>query len=82
METPVPDNRPQNADGPELLWSGTDQSTAAAINAALAKAGIPYHTQTRRSEFRPGVSQPIHAVFIPSSHHDAAQAVLKVLRLD
>jgi hypothetical protein len=82
METPVPGNSPQNADGPELLWSGTDQSTAAAINTALAKAGIPYHIQMRGPEFRPGVSQPTHAIFIPSSHHDAAQAVLKSLRLD
>lgn len=82
METPLPGNRPQDADGPELLWSGADQSIAAAINAALVKAGIPYHTQTRGPEFRPCVSQPIHAVFIPSSHHDAAQAVLKSLRLD
>jgi len=78
----VPGNRPQNANGPELLWSGTDQSIAAAINAALVQAGIPYHTQMRGAEFRPGVSQPTHAIFIPSSHHDAAQAVLKSLRLD
>jgi hypothetical protein len=80
LETPVPTNHPQATDGPELLWTGTDLPISGAITAALDKAGIPYHTQTRDVGLLPGLSQPVYAIFIPTRHHDAAQPALEDAR--
>jgi hypothetical protein len=55
--------------------------TSAAITAALAKAEIPYHTQTGGTGPLHGLRQPIYAIFIPSSRREAAQQVLKTLQV-
>lgn len=80
LDTPASTNRPQDTNGPELLWTGTDIPISSAITAALDKKGIPYHTQTREVGLLPGLSQPFYAVFIPARHHDAAQAAMEEAR--
>jgi hypothetical protein len=76
LAAPVPTNRPQAADGPELLWTGTELPVSGAITTALDKAGIPYHTRTRDVGLLPGLSQPVYAIFIPARHHGVAHSVL------
>ena len=80
LDAPVPKDRPQAADGPELLWTGTDMTISGAITAALNQSGIPHHTQTRDVGLLPGLAQPAYAIFVPARHHNAAQAVLEEAR--
>ena len=76
LAAPVPTNRPQTADGPELLWTGSELPISGAITTALDKAGIPYHTRTRDVGLLPGLSQPVYAIFIPARHHAVAHSAL------
>lgn len=72
--------RPQDIQGPELIWSGPNAKTSEVIAAALGKAGIPYHAQSGVVKKRSS-SLPTYAIFIPSSHRDAAQEILEALRV-
>jgi hypothetical protein len=80
LDASVPTNRPRNAGGPELLWSGTDAGMSELIIDELDQAGIPHHSQMRDVGLLPGLSQPVTAIFIPGVHHDAAHAALEAAR--
>jgi hypothetical protein len=77
LDAPVPMNGPQSTDGPELLWTGTNLAVSGAIIAALDDAGIPHHENTRTTGAIPGLSQPVHAIFIPARHREAARAAVE-----
>jgi hypothetical protein len=77
LEAPVSTNRPRNAGGPELLWTGTAPAVLGVILNALDDADIPHHENTREVGPIPGLSQPAYAIFVPARHHDAARAVME-----
>lgn len=62
---------------PELLWKGTDPALSGLIACALDAAEIPYHQATRDFNLIPGLSEPVHAFFVPARDGEAARAVLK-----
>src|SRR5579863_9139102 len=70
----VPSNSPKLPDGPELLWTGTDEGLAAHIESALDSAQISHHERARDSGMLPGLSQPVYAIFIHARDHQAAHA--------
>ena len=72
----VPSNGPKLPDGPELLWTGTDEGLAARIESALDSAQISHHERARDSGMLPGLSQPVYAIFIHASDHRAAHAAV------
>ena len=74
---PRPTPRPKSGEGPELLWTGTDRSFYGLIISALDDAGIPHHESKRDVGPLPGLSQPVFAIFIPSFHHEVAEAVME-----
>ena len=81
LDASVPTNRPQATDGPELLWTGTDPAASGVILNALDDASIPHHENTREVGPIPGLSHPVHAIFIPARHRAAARAAMqKALR--
>jgi hypothetical protein len=71
-----PSNRPKLPDGPELLWTGTDEGLAAQIESALDSAQISHHERARDSGMLPGLSQPVYAIFIHARDHQAAHAAV------
>jgi hypothetical protein len=73
----VPSDRPTLPDGPELLWTGTDEGLAAQIESALDSAQVSHHERARDSGMLPGLSQPVYAIFIHASDHQAAHAALE-----
>lgn len=75
---PVPSNEPPAGDGPELLWTGTDNATYGVILNALDDAAIPHHENTRDVGPLPGLSQPVYAVFVPGRHRDAARRAMEL----
>lgn len=80
LDVSVPANRPQDTDGPKLLWTGTDPAVLGVIVDALDDAGIPHHESHRDAGPIPGLSQPVYAIFVPKRHHDAAQTALDQAR--
>jgi hypothetical protein len=76
LDKTVPTNRPQTADGPKLLWTGTNPAVSGVIVNALDDAEIPHHENTRQVGAIPGLSQPVHAIFIPARHHEVARAAM------
>jgi hypothetical protein len=82
LDAPVPTNRPQAAGGPELLWTGTDPAVSGMIINALDDAGIPHHENTRAVGAIPGLSQPVHAIFIPARHRAAARVAVEKARVE
>ncbi len=74
----VPSNRRTLPEGPELLWTGTDPGILAHIDSALDTAKIPHHQRSRDViGALPGLSEPVHAIFIHSRDHQAAHAILE-----
>lgn len=73
-------NPPQNAGGPELLWTGTDSGALGVIVDALDDAGIPHHESHREVGPIPGLAQTVYAIFVPARHRDSAESALEQAR--
>ena len=76
-EPRIRSNNPQLSDGPELLWTGTDERTRAGIISALEAANIPYHERTDKVGPLPGWSRLVYAIFTHTRDHDGATAAVE-----
>lgn len=72
----VPSNSPKLPDGPELLWTGTDEGLAAQIESMLDSVQISHHERARDGGMLPGLSQPVYAIFIHARDHQTAHAAV------
>lgn len=74
----VPSNSRTLPEGPELLWTGTDPGILAHIDSALETAKIPHHQRSRDViGALPGLSEPVHSIFIHARDHRAAHTILE-----
>lgn len=69
-------NEPQDPEGVDLLWTGTDPSASGAIANALDAAKIYFHTSTREVGPLPGLAMPVYAILIRARDQAIAHTAL------
>lgn len=72
----VRSNEPQDPEGVDLLWTGTDPSASSAIANALDAAKIYFHTSTREVGPLPGLAMPVYAILIRARDQAIAHTAL------